>query len=366
MYLLNAGNIKLEIGNLTAVITLNKSDRAKFLSDIDDLNESGGKAFSLGIYEFNIVTISTTINTRIPSEEVKDTLASHNIFLPLLKNREEQNLYACGNIDFSKDKEVWLRQIHEFMVEAAKYNIATLQNKIKYEITTIGAGYIGRISSTLIVLDRFDKAIPQAIGQIDEYIKSVCGTKAAKVTISIKEISVLRYRRETTLYGIEIGVNDTKIPIHLGDKTQTILYIAALIRFKMGQPLYLHELYRNSRGSQSIYKREKTYNWFSQIFDVIFGKTAIFNDWANPARKDKPQPRSGHDFNQAKSALFDKLKKKLGSEMEFALDYCCLHDACDANNDTYYTFHCSPEDIILDETAQKLSALFKKHYPARY
>ena len=134
MYVLNAGNIKLEIEDLTAIITLKKSDRSRLIADIDDFSESKGKAFSLGVYEFKVLTESGSVNVKIPSEEVRNTVAAHNIFLPLFKDIEGNNLYACGNIDFSRSKDIWLRQIHEFMNETAKYNITTLKNEIRYEM----------------------------------------------------------------------------------------------------------------------------------------------------------------------------------------------------------------------------------------
>lgn len=367
MFVLNAGNIKLDIEDLTAIITLTKCDRSKFIADIDDLNESKGKAFSLGVYEFKIINKTDTINVKIPSEEVRHTLASHNIFLPLFKDIDGNFLYACDNIDFSKSKNRWLRQIHEFMVETAKYNITTLKNEVLHRMTKKELGYERRVSETLEVLNLLEEAVPKAKEDIEEYIKSVCTTEVANITIALKEISILRYRKPTTRYGIEISVNDAKVSMYIGDKTQTILYIAALIRFKMGKPLYLHELYRNSCGLHSIYKRGRTYEWLALIYKEIFGQTGSFEEWAYPRDNDEEtNPRPGHDFNQAKSGIFNKLKAILGDHLAFAVDRCCLSVAKDENKDTYYTFNCSPEDIILDETAQKLSILFKKLYSLRY
>ena len=365
MYVLNAGNIKLNIEDLTAIITLEKSDRSKLIADIDDFNESKSKAFSLGVYEFKIITQTDTVNIKIPSEEVRKILASHNIFLPLFKDIDGNNLYACDNIDFSQRKDRWLRQIHEFMVETAKYNIETLKDEVRHEMKEQKIGYQRRVSDTLGVLNILEKAIPKAKEDVEEYLKSVCAADIANITISLKEISLLRYNKPTTRYGVEILVNDTKVLLYIGDKTQSILYMAALVRFKMGQPLYLHELYRNSHGLRSVYKREKTYKWFARIFDDLFGRTSSFEKWTTPIRNNQPTPRSGHDFNQAKSAVEDKLEALLVGNLASALDYCRLHSACDANGDTYYTFNCNPEDIILDETAQKWSILFKKLYSLR-
>lgn len=368
MFALNTGNIKLKIEDLTAIITLKKNDRRKLIADIDDFNESKGKAFSLGVYNFEITNKPDVINVNIPSEEVRSTLASHNIFLPLFKDIEGNFLYACDNIDFSKSKDRWLRQIHEFMVETAKYNIATLKNEVLHEMTKKEVGYERRVSNTLEVLNILEEAVPKAKEDIEEYIKSVCTTEVANITIALKEISILRYRRPTKRYGIEISVNDAKVSMYIGDKSQTILYIAALIRFKMGQPLYLHELYNNSCGLHSIYKRGRTYEWLALIYKEIFGQTGSFEEWAYPIRGEDNESRlrPGHDFNQAKSRIFNKLKAILGDHLAFAVDRCCLSIAKDENKDTYYTFNGSPEDIILDETAQKLSILFKKLYSLRY
>jgi hypothetical protein len=127
------------------------------------------------------------------------------------------------------------------------------------------------------------------------YAKVLSTATSPSVQVSIKNTQVRHYRKQSERYGIEFSVNDTKVSLYIGDKTQTILYLAALIRFKMGRPLYLHELYRNSHGSRSIYKREKTYKWLALIFDEIFGKTEMFEDWANPIRTiptdNRPYPR---------------------------------------------------------------------------
>ena len=170
------------------------------------------------------------------------------------------------------------------------------------------------------------------------------------------------YKKLTMRYGVEISVNGAKVPIFLGDKTQTLLYIAALIRFKMQQPLYLHELYRNSNGSRSVYKREKTYKWLEQIFYAIFGKTSIFDEWANPKRGNQSQPRTGHDFHQAKCAILSKFKEALSDHLASALDCCILQTADDEKGDSFYSFNCRPEDIILDETAENLKRAFENIY----
>ena len=63
----------------------------------------------------------------------------------------------------------------------------------------------------------------------------------------------------------------------------------------------------------------------------------MFEVWANPLRDGTPQPRSGHDFNQAKSGILNKLKAILSGHLSFAVDSCCLHIATDDNKDTYYS-----------------------------
>ena len=294
---------------------------------------------------------------------IADRIGDNNLFVRLQGGINNFFRYGYGLAHFNANADVIEDAVAEFVKEICEDTISLIDVKIHKLSATLQENRedVDKFHRMREIYVNFCKILTER----GVYKKVLSAATSPSVQISIKNTQVRHYRKTTVRYGIEISVNDTKESLYIGDKTQTLLYMAALIRFKMGRPLYLHELYRNSHGSHSIYKREKTYQWLALIYKEIFGQTGMFEEWANPLRNGVPQPRPGHDFNQAKSGLLNKLKDVLSGDLSFAVDSCCLNIATDDNKDTYYTFNCAPEDIILDETAQKLSILFKKLYSLR-
>lgn len=319
-----------------------------------------------GIFKFvpikKVQRNSTTLQPMIA-----DHIGDNNLFVRLRGGAQKYFRYGYGLVDLTADANTIEEVIVEFVKDILNDIIKLLDAKLT-ELAKSPKDNKDKIELAQQKKEEYNSYYSQVGAERGVYKKVLSATVSKNVQISIKNIQTIHYRRPTTRYGIEISVNDAKVPMYIGDTTQTILYIAALIRFNMGKPLYLHELYINSCGLHSIYKRGRTYEWLALIYKEIFGQTGVFEEWAYPIRGEDNEPRlrSGHDFNQAKSGIFNKLKAILGDHLAFAVDRCCLSIAKDENKDTYYTFHCSPEDIILDEKAQKLSILFKKLYSLRY
>lgn len=333
-------------------------ERVKVLNNCDNL--------SCGLFKFVPIKKTQRRSTTLQPMVAK-YVGDNNLFVRLHGNAQKYFRYGYGFVDLTADADVIEDAITEFVKDVCNDVIKLLDTKLA-TLTSSAQENKVKIKTAQQAREQYYSYYSQVGAERGVYKKALSAIGSQNVQISIKNIQTIHYRKPTTRYGIEISVNDAKASMYIGDTTQTILYIAALIRFKMGRPLYLHELYINSHGLYSIYKREKTYKWLALIYKEIFGKTGSFEEWAYPIRDndDNPKPRPGHDFNQAKSGIFNKLKAILGDHLAFAVDRCCLSIAKDENKDTYYTFNCSPEDIIIDETAQKLSILFKKLYSLRF
>ena len=312
-----------------------------------------------GRFEF-VPTKKIRRNTAALHPLIADHIGDNNLFVRLRGGIKSYFRYGYGLAHFAANADVIEDAIAEFVKDVCEDTISLIDIKLK-ELSRNPQEEIENIDKLNRMRDSFVGYV-NILAERGVYKKVLSLATSSSVQISIKNTLVTHYRKQIERYGIEFSVNDTQVSLYIGDKTQTILYMAALIRFKMGRPLYLHELYRNSHGSHSIYKREKTYKWLALIYKEIFGKTGVFEKWANPLRDRVPQPRPGHDFNQAKSGLLNKLKDLFSGDLAYAVDCCCLNIATDDNGDTYYTFNCSPDDIVLDEKAQKLSELFKQLY----
>ena len=87
--------------------------------------------------------------------------------------------------------------------------------------------------------------------------------------ISIEKVPYIdkRKHREYTRYGVSVKFGDYSIPISFESTDQTMLYIAAILRYKINRPLYVHELRNNQKGS--IQAREISRKWLSKLFSVI-------------------------------------------------------------------------------------------------
>lgn len=328
------------------------NDRVLALNKCQNLTCNGNFKFLLR----RKIQRSTTILHPLIAEHIGD----NNLFVRLRGNVKKYFRYGYGLVHFNANAYVIEDAIAEFVKDVCEDTIKLIDAKLKAlaESPQENRENIDKIHRMRDLYVGYIKILTER----GIYAKVLLTATSPSVQVSIKNTLVRHYRKQTERYGIEFSVNDTKVSLYIGDKTQTILYLAALIRFKMGRPLYLHELYRNSHGSHSIYKRGKTYKWLALIYKEVFGKTGVFETWANPIRNNVPQPRAGHDFNQAKSGILKKLKAVFSGDLASAVSCCCLNIATDENGDTYYTFNCSTDDIILDERAQSLSKSFEKLY----
>ncbi len=329
---------------------------------IDALNQCSN--LTCGVFRF-VAYKKFLRNTSSLHPIIAEHIGDNNLFVRLRGGVNQYFRYGYDYVDLTADADVVEATIAEFIKAICKDILGLIDIKIA-KLAESPQENEEKLVLSQKAKDKYTSYYNQAGAEKGVYKRVLSGTNSQNVQIYLKQVPIIYYNKPTMRYGVEISVNDTKVLLYIGDKTQSILYMAALVRFKMGQPLYLHELYRNSHGLRSVYKREKTYKWFARIFNDLFGRTSSFEKWANPIRDNQPTPRIGHDFNQAKSAIEAKLEALFGENLALAVDICCLHIDSDDKGDTYYTFKCNPEDIILDETAKKWSIFFKKLYSQRY
>ena len=185
------------------------------------------------------------------------------------------------------------------------------------------------------------------------------GCSLRDVRISVEPVLVTKYRKSVRQYGIVVSVGGTKVPITFTGSDQTMLYLSAIVRYKVGQPLYVHEFYNNSKGLCSIYKRGKSYGWLNRLFNTVVSRElGAFKRWLDNVQDSY---KKGRALYQAKSQTAAIVKGALKSHPK-AQEACLLQLQSDAAGDTYYSFACPRENISICEELQGLMNEFEVLY----
>lgn len=148
-------------------------------------------------------------------------------------------------------------------------------------------------------------------------------------------------------WAIKINVNGESFNIKVGSKDQRMVYVCTLIRQKLGEHMYLHEFFKNSRGKCCKFTKEGSESWLREVYNLLFMYPARdFSEWiakANDARN------LGRSINQGKSQINAYIKRRL---KDFELDVSelpIIDKMEDENKDSYYTTYLNPEDIDIPE-----------------
>ena len=175
--------------------------------------------------------------------------------------------------------------------------------------------------------------------------------------ISIEKVPYIdkRKHREYTKYGVSVKFGDYSIPISFESTDQTMLYIAAILRYKINRPLYVHELRNNQKGSTLA--RDISRKWLSKLFSVIISKEQrAFDRWIDGTIRYRGN--KGQAIYQAKSASTRRIKQRL-QLCPNAILYCILNSEEGDNKDTYYNFKCHPDNISVCEELQEVMNEFE-------
>ena len=173
------------------------------------------------------------------------------------------------------------------------------------------------------------------------------------VSVEIKHVvkRVLKDGREKKEYGVVFTVNDEVFPICFGSKDQTMLYVCTLLRKKIGEKMYLHEFYNNSKGTSrnTKFKRGKSVKWLRAVYDSIFPHDAReFSEWIQ-----KVEEAHGRPLNQGKSQSTKVVEEAMKSQSS-GIYYCTIKTKEDEIGDSYYDIKIEPDKITIPENMQFL------------
>lgn len=148
-------------------------------------------------------------------------------------------------------------------------------------------------------------------------------------------------------WAIKINVNGESFNIKVGSKDQRMVYVCTLIRQKLGEHMYLHEFFNNSRGRFCKFTKEGSESWLREVYNLLFMYPARdFSEWIAKANDAK---NLGRSINQGKSQINAYIKRRL---KDFGLDVSempIIDKMEDENKDSYYTTYLNPEDIDIPE-----------------
>ena len=173
------------------------------------------------------------------------------------------------------------------------------------------------------------------------------------ISVELKHIvkTMLKSGREKKEYGFVFTVNDEVFPVCFGSKDQTMLYACTLLRQKMGEKMYLHEFFNNSKGcsSKAKFKRGKSEKWLKAVYEAIFPNDAReFSDWIGKVRETRGRP-----LNQGKSQSSKRIEEIFDSQSS-AIYFCSVNTREDEIGDSFYDIKIPAEKITIPENMQFL------------
>lgn len=177
--------------------------------------------------------------------------------------------------------------------------------------------------------------------------------EAPTISVEIKHI-VKAVRRDGTTkksYGFVFKVDDEAFTIIFGSKDQSMLYLCTLLRQKMGEKMYLHEFYNNTKGdsSKAKFKKLMSDKWLKAVYDSIYPFDARdFKEWIGKVRSGNGRP-----MNQGKSQSSRQLEELFESHPS-AIYYCTISTREDEVGDSFYDLKIPSNMITVPENMQFL------------
>jgi hypothetical protein len=331
------------------------------------------KAYTFGIYEYKILylDIDSKEYQSIPSD-IMSKIDANNVVIRLFNNTDNHVTYMLENINFDCDSHEFYLNRHLDISYICFRDKANIKEHIHNLWNEDKKGNYKRIKKLEVILYKMVNGCQTTtMGNIKCDIKSsIDPSYLSKLKIQrmpnlyIERIPTLRYKKEVMRYGVVVEIEGKRTPVMLNGTDQKMLYITALLRYKAGIPLYLHELYNNSRGSKAAdikVDRSKMKEWLTEVYNTIIDNDG--NDaesWLNMVARAGKQNLNGeekvrksHPLPQAKSEANKRIENSLSGNPS-AIDCCVLKTVMDENNVTYYSFDIPMEKIFLDEQLQHL------------
>ena len=175
--------------------------------------------------------------------------------------------------------------------------------------------------------------------------------EAPKIKVSIVKMpeqwKLPEGMRTKELWAIKINVNGESFNIKVGSKDQRMVYVCTLIRQKLGEHIYLHEFFRNSKGQNCKFTKNGSEEWLRKVYNLLFNHPARnFSEWME---KVDDTANRGRSINQGKSQINASLKKLLKGFNMNASKLPVIDTMKDENKDSYYTTILKPENIDIPE-----------------
>lgn len=430
----------INIRMLTIYFMLTEQERAQYKDMIERLNRV--KAFTLGLYEFKILTKLGEVNNCL-TDNLKAEIESNNLIVRLPNDVSDSFVYAFDNIDLSHDCDAVEECLHNFVIELAEQSISLLKGRQEANVdglefssklddairsyqeavksgkrsyarrtapqvirecrqeifsyaddanfgvkgNTMLFNFMGGLSDTNdesltrlygclrqhgipeskqqkvaseladIFAEMFgvpgkEESAEIATGILDKKSNAIiinkCGrqkpSEKPNIQLAIERISYVdgRGKKRREKYGVRISVGTFEKQICFEDATQTMVYIAAILRHKMGKRLYIHELRNNGAGTTGA--REIAKQWLKKIYTTtISSETAAFEKWIDSIR-------NANDVGKKLNTAASSTKRVVSKNLEMypdAIYYSLLVSGKDAENGGYYTFNCSPDDVVI-------------------
>ena len=442
----------INIPILTIYFMLSEEERLQHKAMIRRLNRI--KAFTLGLYEFKILTKLGGVNSGL-SEDIKAQIEDSNLLVRLPNDSDDNFVYAFNNVDLSSGYDAVEEFVHNFVVELAKQSVAILKerqaadadnadlsakldsvvysfekaiesgvqsyarlvappvvsecrsesccrtaeeertiNGTTYNVvddvsiscdTSVSqlqvgggvaladltevlgclarhgipaseqrmvAGELARIFAEMFGIPSREESSMIAGGILDSSSDAIVIDKYGrlkpsekpKLRISVERVPYIdgRGKRRREKYGVRVSVGSFEQRICFEETTQTMVYVAALLRHKMGKRLYIHELRNNSAGT--VGAREVAKQWLRRIYTtIITPENAAFDKWIESVG-------SANNGGKKLYTAISSTKRIIAKHLEMypdAIYYTLMMSKMDAQRDRYYTFNCSPDDIII-------------------
>ncbi len=333
------------------------------------LNQYQAFTASLYSYEVRFIDPSSEKYKKLP-EDIRSALDEHNFVTRLADDLDGNIVYdfddiniSCNPISFYKEMWWYLQDVvyfeyhhlEDLLVQAHRPKNTAIRKR-RNELRDM------RFAVECVMRNT-------AIGDCDRDIWAIMRGDGEKshndinnkpnFRISIEKVPYIdkRKNRENSRYGISVKIGDYSIPICFESTDQTMLYIAAILRYKMNMPLYIHELRNNQLGNAQV--REKSRRWLNKLFSVIVSKEQKqFDRWITDTIRDAE--KKGQAIYQAKSATARVIKQKL-QLCPNAIAYCTLNTERGKDKDSYYNFKCEPNDISVCPELQDIMQEFDSY-----
>ena len=194
-----------------------------------------------------------------------------------------------------------------------------------------------------------DMSYEETKAHMERFASGAKDEPTIKVSIIKNPVQRLHAVREKNWepWSIRISVNGEAFDLNVGSKDQRMVYVCTLIRQKLGEHIYLHEFFRNSKGQNCKFTKNGSEEWLRKVYNLLFNHPARnFSEWME---KVDDTANRGRSINQGKSQINASLKKLLKGFNMNASKLPVIDTMKDENKDSYYTTILKPENINIPE-----------------